>query len=256
MHAIRCFFVRLMLLTGLTLALAAARAQPAPQVLTTDALRALIDAKSAGLVVVDTRNPEEFQEVHIRDAINIPVAQMEKNPALLTMAKDTKLVFYCNGVKCGKSARAAKVAQAAGFSNILIYAEGMPVWEEKGLPIYAGPDYEKKIETAKLSPAQLDALMKSQPAAVTVVDVRDPSEFAAGHIPGAINLPAAEFAAASGSLDKAKRIVVYCNSGGRSYNAYRKLQKLAYPNIAQALYADWRAAQLPVETSACGSCTR
>jgi hypothetical protein len=37
-----------------------------------------------------------------------------------------------------------------GYGNVLVYAEGMPVWEEKDMPIYAGPDYEKRIETTKI----------------------------------------------------------------------------------------------------------
>jgi rhodanese-related sulfurtransferase len=47
-------------------------------------------------------------------------------------------------------------------------------------------------------------------------------------------------------LEKDRRIIVYCNSGGRSYNAYRKLQKLAYPNINQVIYADWEFDGFPV----------
>jgi rhodanese-related sulfurtransferase len=42
------------------------------------------------------------------------------------------------------------------------------------------------------------------------------------------------------------RIIVYCNSGGRSYNDYRKLQKLAYPNTNQGVFADWEFDGLPV----------
>jgi len=48
-------------------------------------------------------------------------------------------------------------------------------------------------------------------------------------------------------LEKEKKIVVYCNSRGRSYNAYRKLTKLGYPNISQAIFADWQESGLPVE---------
>jgi rhodanese-related sulfurtransferase len=123
----------------------------------------------------------------------------------------------------------------------------MPVWEEKGYPIYAGPDYEKRIETRKLTPTQLDGLIKKDSSDITVVDVRDPQEFNAGHIPGAINIPSEVFAAKSGVLDKGKKIVVYCNSGGRSYNSYRKLMKLGYKHIYQALYYDWKHQGLPIE---------
>jgi rhodanese-related sulfurtransferase len=80
----------------------------------------------------------------------------------------------------------------------------------------------------------------------TVVDVRDPAEYGAGHIPGAINIPVATFASQSGQLDKKKKIIVYCNSGNRSYLAYRKLKKLAYKKIYQTLFADWQVAGIAV----------
>ncbi len=215
--------------------------------ITTEALKAMLDDSREKPLVIDARNPEEYDEVHIKNAVSIPVAKLEKDPSLLPQDKGRKLIFYCNGIKCGKSKKAAKLAGDLGYRDILIYADGMPVWEEKGMPIYAGPSYEKKIETSKLNPKELKKLMDSKPNTLTIVDVRDPSEFAQGHIPGAINIPVAVFVSGSGVLEKEKRIVVYCNSGGRSYNAYRKLIKLAYPKISQAIFADWEDAGFPVE---------
>jgi rhodanese-related sulfurtransferase len=225
---------------------AVAGAEENYKVVTSEQLKAMIDAKTPGLVLIDARNPEEYQEVHIKDALNIPLPKLEKDRLLLKAPKDARLVFYCNGVKCGKSPKAAKIALEMGYRDVAVYSEGMPVWEEKGYALYVGPDYEKKVETTKVAPRELKALLDSKPGMITLVDVRDPNEFVEGHLPGAINIPATSFAASSGVLDKGKRIIVYCNSGARSYNAYRKLQKLAYPNIGQAIFADWKAAGLPV----------
>jgi rhodanese-related sulfurtransferase len=212
-------------------------------------LKKLLDTDPADVVVVDARNPEEYQEVHIKDAINVPQKKFKKYQHLLPEKKSTQLVFYCNGVKCGKSKKAAKAALAMGYERVLVYAEGMPVWEEKGMPIYAGPAYEKRIETTKISPAELNKLVQSKADTFTVVDVRDKEEFSKSHIPGAINIPSPTFASQSGVLDKKKQIIVYCNGGGRSYNAYRKLMKLGYKDIRQTLFFDWQEEGLPVEKS-------
>lgn len=214
----------------------------------TEDLKKSID-EGIEMTVVDARNPEEFQEVHIKGAISIPVKQWDKYAFQLPSEKGAKIIFYCNGVKCGKSKDAAQKALAMGYENVLIYAEGMPVWEEKGLPIYAGPDYEKRIETTKIDPTALDQLIKSSAATITIVDVRDPEEFTEGHIPGAVNIPVANFASQSSALDKEKKIIVYCNSGGRSYNAYRKLMKLGYKKINQAIFADWKDQGLPIASA-------
>ena len=215
----------------------------------TSTLKKLLDTNPEDLVVVDARNPEEYQEVHIKNAINVPQKKFKKYAHLLPEKKSARIIFYCNGIKCGKSKKAAKTALEMGYTRIFVYAEGMPVWEEKGMPIYAGPEYEKRIETDKLSLEELNTLIQSKTDTFTVVDVRDPEEFHKGHIPGAINIPSPTFASQSEVLDKKKQIIVYCSGGGRSYNAYRKLMKLGYKDIRQALFFDWQEAGLPVEES-------
>ncbi len=238
------------LLVTAALAVGAEKKQEPFGVVTSEEVKSMIDRMEPGLVVIDARTPAEYQEVHIKGAVNIPLPTLEKDPAALTFPKDAKLVFYCNGFKCGKSPKAARLAATLGYRNLYVLSEGMPAWEEKGFGIYAGPDYEKKIETTRIRPKELQATLASSPGSVTLVDVRDPKEFAEGHIPGAVNIPAATFAARSSVLEKEKQVVVYCNSGGRSYNAYRKLQKMAFKNIAQALFADWEEAGLPVAKGA------
>jgi len=245
---------KLLLLTlTLTLLAAAATAFSAEKplepftVVTSEETKAMLDRHEPGLVVIDARSPGEFQEVHIKGAINIPWTLLEKDSTLLNMPKDAKLLFYCNGFKCGKSPKAARLAASLGYTNLHVMSEGMPVWEEKGFAIYAGPDYEKKIETTRLSPKELQVLLEGKKPGITLIDVRDPQEFAEGHIPGAINIPAQNFAALSAGLEKEKKVVVYCNSGGRSYNAYRKLQKMDFKNISQVIFADWQDAGFPEE---------
>jgi rhodanese-related sulfurtransferase len=55
--------------------------------------------------------------------------------------------------------------------------------------------------------------------AIALVDVREPNEFAAGRIPGAINLPLSRFD--PGELPSGKPIVLVCQAGARSAKALR-----------------------------------
>lgn len=233
------------LLAVIAIPFAACAAETEFRVIATDGLKALMDEKK-DLVLVDTRTPEEFQEAHIKGAVSIPEKVFEEKLSLLPSDKNALVVLYCNGVKCGKSKKAAKKADAAGFTNLVLYAEGFPVWEEKGFSIIAGPEHAKKIETAKVRPAELKQLLDAKSADIVIVDVRDETEFKEGHIPTAINIPVETFALRSEVLPKEKKVIVYCNTGGRSYNAYRKLMKLAYPNIAQTTFAEWKEAGIPV----------
>ncbi len=216
----------------------------------TETLKGYLESDPEKCVVIDARNPEEYQEVHIQGAVNVPQKHFSQYAHLLPQEKSAQIIFYCNGIKCGKSRKAAIKAIKMGYDNVLVYAEGMPVWEEKGMPIYAGPDYEKRIETTRISPQDLTVLIGSAGDNCTLVDVRDRDEYTEGHIPGAVNIPVASFSSESGILDKNSTIVVYCNSGGRSYNAYRKLMKLGYKKIYQSLFYDWKEQGLPVAQGA------
>jgi rhodanese-related sulfurtransferase len=227
-------------------ALPAQAAEAEFAVISTDQLKAMLDEKKA-CTLVDARTKEEYQEAHITGALSIPEKNFDESVSLLPADKNALLVFYCNGVKCGKSKKAAKKADVLGYRNILIYSEGFPVWEEKGFKIVPGPDYAKKIETIKIKPAELKALIDAKSGDAVIVDVRDESEFTEGHIPAAINIPVETFALRSETLPKEKKIIVYCNTGGRSYTAYRKLMKLAYPSIAQTIFAEWKEAGMTIE---------
>jgi rhodanese-related sulfurtransferase len=68
-------------------------------VVTSEELKAMLDRQEPDMVIVDARNPEEYQEVHIRTAVNIPWPKLEKDKTLLNFPKETKLIFYCNGFK-------------------------------------------------------------------------------------------------------------------------------------------------------------
>jgi phage shock protein E len=66
-------------------------------------------------------------------------------------------------------------------------------------------------------------------AGARLVDVRTPGEFAAAHIPGAINIPVQELDARMSELQpKNAAVVVYCRSGHRSGNAARLLKSAGF----------------------------
>jgi len=237
------FSIGLLLILGLS---AGAYAATEYKIVNTDRLVEMFSQNKA-FVLIDARSSQEYKEAHIKGSVSIPDKELKKNMSLLPKDRSTLIVIYCNGVKCGKSGRLAGRLGPLGYSNIMIYSEGIPVWEERKLPIVAGPEYGRKIETRKLSPAEIKKMVDGQAKDFVLVDVRDSSEFREGHIPTAINIPAEQFASGSGILPKEKKIIVYCNTGGRSYLAYRKLIQLAYPNIYQAKLADWKEAGMRLE---------
>ena len=87
---------------------------------------------------------------------------------------------------------------------------------------------------------------------VVVLDVRTASEFAEGHIEGAINLDQAQsdfMEKAQAALPVEKKIAIYCRSGRRSANAAGRLADVGYKcvNLKGGIIA-WKEADKPVAT--------
>ena len=85
--------------------------------------------------------------------------------------------------------------------------------------------------------------MMTQETGYIILDVRRPDEFAAGHIPNAINVPNESIGTSEipELPDKDQLIMVYCRSGRRSKEASEKLVKLGYTNIVEfGGILDWK----------------
>ena len=92
----------------------------------------------------------------------------------------------------------------------------------------AGP--AEKINVYR-DPARLAQLIDNNEPAHFLVDVRTPEEYAAGHIPTAINLPVTEIGDRPPTDDKSALIVVYCRSGARSAKSKSILEGLGYTGV-------------------------
>jgi rhodanese-related sulfurtransferase len=97
---------------------------------------------------------------------------------------------------------------------------------------------DAKRDLEKLTPEQVEAEVKN---GATLVDLRDSAELAEkGSIPGSIHVPRGmlEFNADPSTpyhkpeLDPSKRVILHCQSGGRSALAAKTLKELGYTNVA------------------------
>lgn len=86
-------------------------------------------------------------------------------------------------------------------------------------------------------------------AGAVLLDVREPEEWEAGHVPGARHIPLGVLPDRMGELERAERIVVVCRSGHRSGLATEWLSTAGFDaaNLVGGMQA-WAAAQMPVET--------
>jgi rhodanese-related sulfurtransferase len=117
-------------------ALAADAPMEIPGAKTVDAKQVVdLIGKESKLVVVDARIPEEYREAAIEGAVNVVNTDVTADTlAKVVPTKLTPVLFYCNGLKCGRAADATRKAMSLGYTNVYYYALGMTEWKEKGMP--------------------------------------------------------------------------------------------------------------------------
>jgi len=132
---------------------------------------------------------------------------------------------------------------AVAFVASLSYA-----WPTKGDLVKIAQEYITQI-----TPKELNAeLSEAKAGKLVILDVREPSEYKAGHIPYAKNLPRGllEFKIAKLVPDKSTPIVVYCRSGGRGSLATLRLMTMGYGNVKnleKGFIFGWKKAGYKVE---------
>ena len=82
------------------------------------------------VVIVDVRTKYEYDTLHIKDAMLIPLGPGfgDKIAALRAKSGSKQIVFYCNGKTCHKSYEAAVLAEHARVNNVVAYDAGIFDW--------------------------------------------------------------------------------------------------------------------------------
>ena len=110
---------------------------------------------------------------------------------------------------------------------------------QKHVKVIGMEDYRKLVE---------------HPGSALIIDVREPDEFAAGHIPGAINIPRGMIDAqiwnhvgGPDKADKQRPIVLQCQAGRRASLAAQSLEQLGFTHATAVMMNldDWQKAGHP-----------
>ncbi|MBG0791033.1 MAG: rhodanese-like domain-containing protein [Desulfovibrionaceae bacterium] len=176
-------------------------------------------AEGEQYMLIDSRPYQKFLEGAIPSAIGIPETQFAAKRGMLPADKaGTTLVFYCGGYKCALSHKSAVMARALGYKQVMVAEAGYPGWKEmfgaSGTAVQAG-EAEGAVDT--------DWFLKTiveNPSAITLIDVRDPEEFAMGHFPSATNMTVNMIDKNAADIPTDKPIVFTCSTGARAGEAY------------------------------------
>lgn len=200
----------------------------------------------ADVLFIDVREPEEHAEVRIPGSILIPLSEL--NQRITEIPAQGEVVIYC---RSGNRSRQVVDAfrEQLGYSNLLNLEGGIIAWYESGYPLdtqpmsatYAATPYEEiDVAEAKKRLATNHCLL---------IDVREPFEFAGGHVPGARNIPLNNLPDHVDELRSAESILLVCNTGNRSGMAAEWLKKQGLDRVIniEGGTVDWLHHGFPIE---------
>ncbi len=222
--------------------------------------KGMFNAKSA--LFLDARGFKLYQKGTIMAAVHMPTKKYKNFKKWLPIDKHAKIVTFCNGIKCEESDKLARKLMADGYNRVYVYKGGYPEWKKEKLPLMSlvkeckeekkGPYKPKNplitINGAKVhlggesaADGMIDQFWFAQlvnegkiPANIQLVDVRKPSQFKEGSLPGAINVPFQSKPKESidyTKFPKNKLIVFYCNTGMQSTDARNILEDDVAKNV-------------------------
>jgi rhodanese-related sulfurtransferase len=195
-----------------------------------------------GALLVDVRTDLQFDEAHIPGSVSNSAQRAGFGTKLAWIAdRDEEIVLI--GRDDEEARAAARLAVAVGIRKLGGYLHGgMTVWRAERRPV-------DRIE--RLAVADLKQRADEDPD-LQILDVREESEWDAGHIPGSTFVPYHDLHEMPGELDPDKPIAAICASGQRSAVAASLVQRFGAKrpiHVVDGGVGTWARAGNPIETS-------
>jgi hydroxyacylglutathione hydrolase len=195
------------------------------------------DAITPETFVVDTRSAEGFAGGHIPGAVNVILNSSFPTWAGTVLPAGARVLLVLE--EPDELWDATWGLLRIGYDLPVGWlAGGMSAWRSSGRPL-------KRLEQMTVD----EVKEKASARAVRVIDVRQPAEWAAGHIPGAEFLTGANIPSRAGEIEDDKPVVFVCGSGNRSSVAASYLMRLGRDDVYNVVggMGAWRSAGYPTE---------
>jgi rhodanese-related sulfurtransferase len=201
-------------------------------------------------LLLDTRDPKEFQAQHIANATNI--ASDTLNGAIPSVHPDDLLIVLIGTAQNENHLRTVALqVQGDGLSAAVLQG-GFDAWiAASGSYISAG-DTSSFVDASKvitITPDQAKQLFDSQSPLFAFLDTRFPENFAAGHIPGALNIPLEQLENRKRDLPLGKRFIIYNDSPIPAFQSAVRVFDLGFPGaeVIDGSFTAWKTKGYPVE---------
>ncbi|MFP5388868.1 MAG: molybdopterin-synthase adenylyltransferase MoeB [Thermoleophilia bacterium] len=93
------------------------------------------EIEGGDVVLIDTREPHEYQEAHLDGGKLVPPGLLADEIATAAPDKSARTIIYCRSGN--RSYKAAEQMEALGYADVASMAGGIIAWQEQGLPVLA-----------------------------------------------------------------------------------------------------------------------
>jgi sulfur-carrier protein adenylyltransferase/sulfurtransferase len=100
-----------------------------------EAFEAAQEIEGGDVVLIDTREPHEYQEAHLNGSKLVPPGVLGDEIATAAPDKSARTIVYCRSGN--RSYKAAEQMEALGYTDVASMAGGILAWQEQGLPVLA-----------------------------------------------------------------------------------------------------------------------
>lgn len=100
-----------------------------------EAFEAAQEIEGGDVVLIDTREPHEYQEAHLENGKLVPPGLLGDEIAAAAPDKSARTIIYCRSGN--RSYKAAEQLEALGYTDVASMAGGILAWQEQGLPVVA-----------------------------------------------------------------------------------------------------------------------
>ena len=182
--------------------------------------------KDFAFVLVDLRPADAVKAGHIKSAVSVPFATLDNAKNLFPAQKNAPIILYGDNKE-----EAARKLIAWGYRSVRLLPSAFDDWKQAGNPVVTGDArttiaYVPKPRPGTVTLEQFKDLADKAPADTLIVDVRSPSEAAAGRLKHAVNIPLDELTHRLTELPKDKKLVLHCELGTRAEMAFNLLKNL------------------------------
>jgi sulfur-carrier protein adenylyltransferase/sulfurtransferase len=100
-----------------------------------EAFEAAQEIEGGDVVLIDTREPHEYQEAHLENGKLVPPGLLGDEIAAAAPDKSARTIIYCRSGN--RSYKAAEQMERLGYTDVASMAGGILAWQEQGLPVVA-----------------------------------------------------------------------------------------------------------------------